>query len=44
MSDDDEVPLHSAKNFTRRLRTAASRLSRNTLLSSICTDQSRDVE
>ncbi|CAF4054963.1 unnamed protein product [Rotaria sordida] len=44
MSDDDEISLHSAKSLIRRLKTATDRLSRNNLLSSICSDELKDVE
>jgi hypothetical protein len=44
MDHDGEIPLHSAKILARRLRTAGNRLSRNTLLSSMCQNDSTDVE
>lgn len=44
MEQEGEIPLHSAKNLARRLRTAGNRHSRNTFLSLICSNDLEDVE
>ncbi len=44
MNHKNEIPLRSVKRLLRRLRIADKRHCRNMLLSSVCSNDSIDVE
>jgi hypothetical protein len=44
MNKNNSIPLRSAKKSVRQLRSAVNRIARNTLLSSLYSNDSHDVE